>query len=197
MTTTDRMRAVEHVEGLYRFAWAGEDESTPGRRRFAGLNTAVSAAVARAVAKLPDGFLESGPVSSVIMTALPSVLRLRFHSRLATTVTGVDFSTRSAVGFVFADGQCVRFLVDVQGRRCRVAKIPNDQVAARAEAGMDMPMPKLLRMFVGADIHPALLIDNGDIEIWGDVFVVARLIPIFGIPPRSLLPGGGMPTRSP
>lgn len=194
--SSDGARAAKQVEGLYSFSWAGEDGDAPRKPALAKLRARLNTGIARSVAMLPDGFLESALVKRVILKSLPYVLRLRFHRSLATTVTGSDFTTRSALGLVFSNSDRIRFLVDIQDRRCRVSKIPNEQVPALAEAGLDMPMPKLMRMFVGAEIHPALLIDNGDIRIWGDVFVIARLIPMFSIPPRSLLSGDDLTARS-
>ncbi|MGW5644628.1 hypothetical protein ACWEV3_12445 [Saccharopolyspora sp. NPDC003752] len=197
---SDAERAADQAVGLYRFNWPTAGGAATSRSRRAKLREELETAIARSVAALPDGVLEARGVKWVILKSLPHVLRLRFRRRAATTVCGSDFTTKAALGVVLANGDRVHYLIEIRDRRCRVSTIPKEQVAGRAEVGFEMRLPRLMKFVVGADIHPALMVANGVLGLWGDIFVVARLIPIFGIPTRSLLHGYGDPAsvaRSP
>lgn len=178
-------RTVIPAESMYSFRWPvdGSNHRTWSRR----LKAAVDAAVARSVAGLSDDFLDSPMVTRMILTFLPYVMRLKFHRSAAKTVAGGDLTATVAVGLILANGDRRFFLVRVRNRRCRISPADWDQVQRDADSCFISRLPAIIRMEVGATTHPALLVAMGAAEIRGDVFLSARLAPLFGMPTRSLL----------
>lgn len=173
--------------GRYRFRWADENDPQPGPSRFAELKRKAETVFAKLLARCPDRVLDSVVVRWTVMTTLPVILRLCCRPGATYTLSGSEMDRKVAVVAVYADGSEAALLVHIRRRRVAVSSIPVEQVPKRADSAIIMRFPVLLRMFFGADMHPALLISNGDIKLWGDLFITARLIPILGIPTRSLL----------
>ncbi|QUQ72501.1 hypothetical protein [Kutzneria sp. CA-103260] len=176
------------AERIYGFRWS-EDGSN--RRSWSRtLKAAIGVALARAVARVPDEFVDSPVVTRIVLAFLPYVMRLKFHRSAAKTLAGAKLTVTLGMGLTLADGDRRYFLVRVRGRRCAIRAADRDQVVRQAVSCFTSRLPTVLRMTMGASTHPALLIADGAAELSGDVFFSARLAALFGMPSRSLLPVG-------
>lgn len=188
MTRQVAKRSIADGPGdVYGFRWS--DEMVPTRRtsRLATLRNSVNTVIARALARVPDRVLDSSAVAFVVTYTLPTILRMNFRASASTALCGRWLDGTIAVVAVLADGRRAVFLIRAVQGRGTISRLRGEDFESCADSAIVMRLPTVLRMFFGADLHPALLIASGKTTLWGNVFLTARLIPMLGIPTRSLL----------
>lgn len=181
-------RAEDRVtadEPLYNFRRGGTD-SAGSSASAPPLRERAEAALAARVARLGDAALDGTRMAPVIVAGMTWLMRARFRRCAARTVFGRAVRATLVMTVRTAAGRA-HYRVDVRDERCTVTRTWNDASLPRADAGIELSLPALLRISTGA-AHPALVIAHGEARVWGDAFLLARICPMFGLPTRSLVP---------